>query len=167
MFRCDKPLKVFCVICFMCMWTMIIISTNMVAQGKGKIRADGCSPWFEGHVPFAWKKGNTLWPYPSLALNTTLIWKEHAERTLWMEGLHYLKLVLHSKYFCESHSSSLLVKKLLSLRPLHWKWKSVAGWSLLQGNVASSYIHPMTAKKLLDNLPLPPALLGSMSYFHG
>ncbi len=89
-----------------CGLTMIIISTNMIAHNKGKVRAQGCSPLLEGHVPFAWKKENTLWPYPSLALNTTLIWKEHAERTLWMEGLHYLKLVLHSKYFCKGHFSS-------------------------------------------------------------
>lgn len=82
-----------------------------------------------------------------------------AERTLWMEGLHYLKLVLHSKYFCEGHFSSLLVKKLLSLRPVHWKCKSVAGWSLLQGNVASSYIHPMTEKNTTRQPP-PPTCIG-------
>jgi hypothetical protein len=124
-------------------------------------------PFIWGSRSLCMKKGEHPLALPFPCIKHYLIWKEHAERTFWMEGLHYLNLILHSKYFSEGHFSSLLVKKLLSLRPVPWKCKSVAGWSLLQGNVASSYIHTMTEKKLLDNLPLPPALVGSMSYFHG
>jgi hypothetical protein len=32
MFGCDAPFKVFCVICFMYVWTMIIVSVDMVAH---------------------------------------------------------------------------------------------------------------------------------------